>query len=108
MNDAEIAALIVSAGSDEIGESLMVIASRPYCRISLVARNQDHQTSLFVEAVVKYDLRLTTTELGFRRGLLRRLGSLGFTLVQENGSKVYERKVCEEEVKEVIASLLKR
>ena len=106
MNDADIVSLVGRAGSDEIGESLMVIASRPYCRISLVARNQYDHTSLFVETVVRYDLRLTKEERGLRRGLLRRLASLGFTLVQENGSKVYEQKVCEEEVQEVVASLL--
>jgi hypothetical protein len=108
MNDADIASLIGKAGSDEIGESLMVIDSRPYCRISLVARNHERQTGLFVEAVVKYDLRLTASELGLRKLLLRRLVSLGFTLVQENGSKVYERNVREDEVEEVVALLIKR
>jgi hypothetical protein len=106
MKDADIASLIGRAASDEIGESLMMIASRPYCRISLVARNHDQETSLFIETVVRYDLRLTRTELASRRGLLRRLGSLGFTLVQENGSKVYERNVREEQVNDVVAGLL--
>lgn len=106
MNDFDIASLIGKAGSDEIGESLTVIASLSYCRISLVARNHDHQTSLFIEAVVKHDLGLTATDAGLRRNLLCRLRSLCFALVQENGSKVYEHRVREDEVQGMVANLL--
>jgi hypothetical protein len=107
MNDADIASLMRRAGCDEIGESLSVLVSRTYCRISLVARNREDRCLLFVEAVVKYNVPLTPADLASRKLLVRRLGSLGFSLVQENGSKVYELRVGKEMVEEVMAGLIK-
>ncbi|MGD0818422.1 MAG: hypothetical protein ABR986_08525 [Methanomassiliicoccales archaeon] len=106
MSRYNIAALIDRAKGNEIGESLAVLISRSYCRISLVARNNETECSLFLEAVARYDVQLSSTDSTSRKRLVHRLGSLGFQLVQENGSKVYELKISESDIGEVMVNLL--
>ncbi len=102
----DISVLITEAMSNDIGESLQVLASRTYCRISLVARKTGSECSLYMEVVVRYHVVLSSSETASRRGLVRRLGLLGFNSVQENGSKVYEMRVAEEGVEGALAVLL--
>jgi hypothetical protein len=107
MSGFDIASLIQRAKANEIGESLEVLFTRPSCRISLVARNNREGLGLFLEVVAIYNLPLSPIDLASRRVLVRRLGPLGFQLVQENGSKVYELKVRQEELENVMTALLK-
>lgn len=105
MNEYDITILIERAIKNDIGESLQVIFARPYCRVSLVARKCDRGCQLFMEAVARYDVPLSPSDSASRKGLVRRLGSLGFQLVQVNGSKVYELKVSKNEVDGMLENL---
>jgi hypothetical protein len=105
MSGIDVAALISDASKSEIGESLIVLVTRPYCRISLVARRSVSGYSLFIEAVTRHDIPLTTNDLASRRALIRRFCRLGFLLVEENGSKIYEKCVDVEECVKVMTAL---
>ena len=105
MNGNDMAALINDASKNEIGESLLVLFTHPYCRISLVARRSVSGYSLFIEAVTRHDIPLTPSDLASRRALIRRFNRLGFLLVEENGSKIYEKSVDIQECEEVVNAL---
>lgn len=107
MSAYDLFSLAGRAQASELGESVQVLYSRPFCRISLVVRKGDPECSLLLEAVARYDLPLSPTDSSLRRGLMRRLGRFGFLLVQENGCKVYELNVQANEIDRVMAGLIK-
>jgi hypothetical protein len=107
MNRYDISSLVSRAKANDIGESLELLVSLPCCRISLVAREGATGCFLTLEAVARYDIPLSPIESASRRRLVRRIESLGFQLVQENGSKVYELRVSETDIERVMASLLR-
>jgi hypothetical protein len=93
------------AAASDLGEAVDVLLSRRYCRVSLVARYTMEGCLFFLEVVERHDFPLTDLESASRRRLSRRLACLGFQLVQENGSRVYELAVGENDFERVVISL---
>jgi len=105
MSGAGISDLMKRASSSDLGEAVDILVSKRYCRVSLVARETPDGCLFFVEVVERHDIPLTAVEEASRRRLARRLLNLGFQLVQENRSKVYELRVSESGVGRVVISL---
>jgi hypothetical protein len=106
MSGYEISSIKGKARASELGESVEVLYSRAFCRISIVARESDAESSLVLEVITRHDLPLSPSETASRKAMVRRLGRFGFQLVQENGSRVYELTVAPEGIDDVMAGLV--